>query len=126
MKLDFDCVRDVLMKIEALSKYNNNFEYVPLSVYDISNALDEYEIDTIYYTLRKLEDGGYIEALYNTNLPINIGQFYILDITFKGHEYLNTVRDPKIWRIIKSKLIAPTFSLIMQLAPEIIKSYIGI
>jgi len=120
MKLNFDTVREVLLIIEDSISYNEKLRIVPLTVYDISSKLEEISLEEVFYTLRKLSDGGYIATFGDDMFMTDIEKYRVLDITFKGHEYLNTVRDAKMWNEIKKKILVPSFNLVMQIAPRII------
>ncbi|MBC3938548.1 DUF2513 domain-containing protein [Anaerotruncus massiliensis (ex Liu et al. 2021)] len=65
MKLNMDCVRDVLLFLESESYFVVNdlgdVEAIGSWFRSICKSLAEYPPDVIYYTLSKLEEGGYID-----------------------------------------------------------------
>lgn len=92
MRLNPDCVRDVLLELEKLEY---NFHSTP----DVlCYALPKYSYEDIQYTCLKLYEGDYIKAnverIPNFTLPV---VFEIFDITFQGHEFLNTIRGKDVW-----------------------------
>lgn len=116
MKLDIDCVRDVLLE----------FEKLPLSCYTPYNfpaSIKKHGIDNVEYSLAKLKEAGYI----NADIPqCSNGQyeFYgIFDMTFSGHQFLESIRENKVWSRTKSivgKVGSGSFSLISQVASTIL------
>ena len=97
MKLDFDCIRDVLLTLE---KFPYGEVILSEQLYD---DLKNYSPETISYSLLKLYEADYIEA----HIPEIDGVFpevsHIYDITFQGHEFLDNIRSNKIW--VKTKSI---------------------
>lgn len=92
MRLNPDCVRDILLELEKL---DYNFYSTPEV---LCSALPKYSSEDIQYTCLKLYEGNYIKAsvepVPELNLPV---VFEIFDITFQGHEFLNTIRGKDVW-----------------------------
>ena len=65
MKLNMDCVRDVLLFLESESYFVVNdlgdVEAIGSWFRSICQSLAEYPPDVLYYTLSKLEEGGDID-----------------------------------------------------------------
>ncbi len=97
MKLNPDCVRDVLLAVESCP-FNQT-----LNIETLSATLPDYSEDDLWYTCLKLNEGGYL-----TLISVEIMRSYrpgikcIIDLTYQGHEYLNTIRSPKIWSKAKA------------------------
>lgn len=99
MKLDMDCVRDVLLELEGL----------PLDCHtpcSFSNSVSIHGMDNVCYTLAKLEEGNYINAEVQRLTSGQYDFYGIYDLTFSGHEFLAKIRDPKQWRVVKRGLLA--------------------
>lgn len=98
MKLDFDCIRDILLTLE---KYPYGEVIQPEQLFE---ELSNYDPEVISYSLLKLYEADYIEA----HIPEIDGVFpevsQIFDITFQGHEFLDNIRSNKIWTKTKSIL----------------------
>lgn len=118
MKLDFDCVREVLLVLEEISVMQDNHMFKPLTVNDFMVKISDYSENEVLYTLQKLLEADYINAVYNydTDLPFNKTRFFIQDLTYSGHEYLNTIRDNTVWKQIKEKTPTLTFEIIKKAA----------
>lgn len=99
MKLDMDCVRDVLIELEEL----------PLDChtpFSFSNSVNLHGIDDVCYTLAKLHEGNYINAEVHRLTSGQYDFYGIYDLTFSGHEFLAKIRDPKQWRAVKKGITA--------------------
>ena len=99
MRLDLDCVRDILLELEEL----------PLDChtpYSFPGSIARYGEDEVCYTLAKLSEGKYINADVS-RLPSGQYDFYgIFDMTFGGHEFLAKIRDTGQWKNVKKGLSA--------------------
>ena len=94
MKLKIECVKDVLEELESL----------PIGVHTLVNlpkSIQKHGADDVVYTVLKLFEANYISGTYTRTLDgrPHIGAVY--DITFQGHEFLNSIRSPDVWERLK-------------------------
>lgn len=111
MKLNPDCIRDVLLYLEENLSYNHerkdSLEHNSISMRKIAEYLHNqkgYEIDDINYSIEKLLEIMYIipdNELRGRNHSIL--SCSILDISWNGHQFLNTIRPKTIWDATKKK-----------------------
>ena len=96
MKLNTDCVRDLLLYLES------NLSYQTTHICINSIQLKDYCTEDLLYTSEKLIEAEYIEGdvLGEGTPPI----LAIYDISFKGHQLLNNIRDDKVYSKTKSCL----------------------
>lgn len=89
MKRDMDLLRNILLSLE---KDSNPF----LDVYAEDN-------EDIYRHVEMLMDAGFIEG---TMLPKQDGvtEFEVERLTFAGCEYMDSIRNDKIWHKVKDRL----------------------
>lgn len=102
MKLNPDCVRDVLLWLEENLKINddNSFKIVRRS--EIVNGLPKYDEKDIYYTIYNLFQIKYIEGTFAL-LPSGAPKICeIHNITWHGHQFLNNIRPITVWDATKS------------------------
>lgn len=93
MKLNIDCVRDVLIELEAF----------PMGVYPVSsfkNSISKYGEENVVYSLFKLHEAKYVSVnadcgMTQDGIP-HIGAVY--DITFQGHEFLSNIKPQSNWQ----------------------------
>lgn len=128
MKLNYDCVRSVLLAVEKAEMIDENLSLTPLKVFELFDGLPEYKDNEILYTVEKLKEAGYINAA----LQFAAGHFIdgaVSSITYSGHEYLDNIREPEVWRKVKAMLKnagAITLPLISQAAQMLIGSQLTV
>ena len=110
MKLNPDCIRDVLLYLEENLSYceeENSIEHKSIGIHTIANELHNkhnYNTNDIYYSVEKLLEIRYIIALHESRgRNQSILTCDISDITYNGHMFLNTIRPKTIWEATKSK-----------------------
>lgn len=99
MKLNVDCMRDVLGYLQdmPLNAYKN--------VNELCSELTAYDHDDVQYTCLKLYEAGMISVVTmdTDNIPLpNIE--YIYDITYQGHQFWAKIKDESRWKGIKKVL----------------------
>lgn len=119
MKLNPDCVRDLLLEIEQSTDSNKMYSYSPQDEY-----LKKYDKNTVYYHFRQ---AALSELLYNSEFDMS-GDFYCVDLSPKGHQFLNDIRSENNWK--KTKEIAAnvgSFSLdaLSNIATSVITNLIS-
>ncbi len=132
MILKHDCVRDVLLAIEALHKLTFDedeqtiiFKSLPIS--NIYEALPQYSQEDVFYTIFNLEQAGYIDA----NIKWADNALYACQInhmTYSGHEILNIMREEMIWQQIKKtskKIGISSLNVLVQIGQSIATSGIS-
>lgn len=130
MKLNINCVRDLLLYLEEWLILTEDLEYKTLSVHEIQQGgiMCKYTIPEIAYTITKLEEAKFLKAaiVYASN---GIYACEVSTLTFAGHQFLETIRPEPIWKKIFSiadKIGLTSFSAITQIAdsllPEIINT----
>ena len=128
MKLNYDCVRSVLLTVEKSKTIDEELNINPVTVETIFEQLPKYEDNEILYTIEKLKEAGYINAA----LHFAAGHFIdgaVSSITYSGHEYLDNIREPEVWRKVKTMLKnagATTLPLISQAAQMLIGSQLTV
>lgn len=123
MKLNLNCVRDIMLTVE-----NTDFG-IHLTVDKLCSQIPSYSHDEIYYACLKLDEGGYLDI---TTLPIMnqnyLGIRSINDLTFEGHQFLENIKEPSNWeKIFNGCKKAGTFSLpiVKQIATQVIQNNIN-
>lgn len=121
MKRNLDLIRQILLTCE---------EITPQTVYmdDLMETDDEF--DKISYHIQLLEDCGYIDAEKTYAMGELMPDFIIYRLTSSGHDYLDSVRDEKIYASIKQTLgkiaLSAPLEVIKALGLEIMKQQIGL
>lgn len=105
MKRDMDLVRDILLRMEAATE---NFH-----MYGEMTEGHAADADRIIAHMQMLASGGYLQQR----------QSGVYEITWAGHEFIDTVRDPEIWRKTKAgadKVGSWSVKLLAELASGLI------
>lgn len=96
MKLNHECIRDLLLYIEENLTYNDELEINKIS-------LNNYSLEELLYTTEKLVEADYLTC-YTIEIDDEYSILLVQSITYKGHHFLDTVRDNKVWSKTKNIL----------------------
>lgn len=117
MKRDMDVVRELLLRIEAAPQRP--------SWKAIVTSTDDAVSDNELWHLKLMEDAGLVASkpifFQGHRLP------EMLEITWEGHDFLDSVRDPKIWEKTKKGAEAAggfTLELMKDLAKGLLKKQV--
>ena len=121
MKLNQDCIRDLLLYLEDNLGYQKT-----LVINDLT--LTPYNKTELMYTADRLIEANYI----NANIGWNMQSSHVIVVTsisYQGHQFLDTIRDKDIWTKTKSKaskFASISLPILQELATSFIKSQLGI
>ena len=108
MKLNPDCIRDVLIYLEENLGYTDNqvsMEHKEITIHKIKTDVCEkysHTNEDVQYSIEKLYEIGYITMRaiqYDSRMYIASGD--VNDITWNGHNFLNNVRPISVWDATK-------------------------
>lgn len=122
MRLNPDCVRDLLFAIEKESTANSLFLSDSLSEY---KNISKYSQEEILYHLQQLDWSGYI-VTPSKNKSLD-GSFIIQDLSPLGHEFLSNIRQDTNWNKVKNiskEVGSETLTSIKSIAENVIASAI--
>lgn len=120
MKLNHDCVRDVLLCIEENLSYGYRINFSAVK-------LKDYSQEDLLYTADKLLEAGFLNGSRENYVDLPIPEICITSITWNGHQFLDNIRDDGVWKNTKSvlsKFSSASLSLIGNIASQIITSMI--
>ena len=122
MKLNYDCVRDVLLYLENNLSLNNSITF-PSDIKE--SLLLKYSKDDVLYTVKILLNKKLILGADN----FNHATANIESLSFDGHSFLDNIRDNQVWS--KSKKILSAFKsvsieIISQVATNVINKKLGL
>lgn len=96
MKLDVDCVRAVLFELEKLP-FNSE-----TNILRMHNSIPGFSQDEIEYACLKLHEADFVELSTVHTLGNCVPRVCsITGLTFKGHEFLEQIREPSRWEKVK-------------------------
>jgi hypothetical protein len=126
MKLNHDCIRDILLAVERLQTFelrsvSGNFMNRSVSRNVLERDLANWNSEDVCYAVLILEEARYIVASV-TMAGNNVVNYSIHRLTYNGHEYLESIRDGKVWEKLKSVMVdvgVSTFDAIKQTAIKV-------
>ncbi len=128
MNLNPDCVRDVLLAVEACP-FNET-----LNVGKLSALLPNYSEEDLWYTCLKLKEGNLIDAdTVPAMTSVMPGIKAITCLTYNGHEFLANIQKDTVWTGVKDiakQLGIASLSGLVQIASGVatalIKAHFGL
>jgi hypothetical protein len=97
MKRDLDLIRDILLHVE-------NWDH-PEPIFLERMNYEGKNKQEIGYQIDLWNDAGYIDArIIKGRQGVTYEKAVILRMTMAGHEYLDSVRNPEVWKKTKSTL----------------------
>lgn len=134
MKLNKDCVRDILLYLEENcrpyndTRFGNILHCVTLHEITESEQLSVYDYNTIHYTLEKLFEGRYIQGSFHpSNQPHTFDVAQIEALSLAGHNLLDNIRPETVWektKTILKKVGGFSLDTMSQVANDVMTSYI--
>lgn len=100
MKLNPDCIRDVLIWLEENIKVSDE-SFSSYHLQDLYDVLPRYKNDEVYYSIYNLFQIHYIEGKFLLLPSGAVKICEIKNITWNGHQFLNTIRPTSIWEATK-------------------------
>lgn len=129
MKLKPDCIRDVLLYLESelevdLTKHN----FTKINLEQLREHFScIYNEEDIWYTVYNLKEIRFIDGRINDTGSHKMMFCEIENITWNGHQFLNTIRPTSVWEATKSgasKLGIMSVSALSMISSEITKAII--
>ena len=117
MKRNMELVRQILTQIEERSR----------GIGQVAIDIPGYTPQEVYYHIKLLHDAGLVEAW-----DCSAGSlcWAVKDLTFKGHEFLNPIKNEKVWagvmQTVKEKAIDLPFAVLTTLATKLAADYLGL
>ena len=122
MKRDMDLVRTILLKVEADPKFDGTMQ--PASA--VKLGIEGHSEGEVAYNSAQLVEAGFLTG--NTKMATQ-GLVMVGKLTWEGHEFLDTVRDPDIWRKTKDRAKTVTtvgLGFLWEIAKAEIKTKLGL
>lgn len=119
MKLNPDCVRDILLAVEEGCDIGRGVS-IPGPNY---SRLQPYNESEVLYHVRQCDLSGF---LYQAKTDL-LGTYTIRDLTPAGHEFLANIRKDTIWSGVKDvagKVGATSLNAIVQIASNVVAQMI--
>lgn len=119
MRLNPDCVRDILLSIEKTTSYHTSWRYTGETI----SGLEKYTGEEVFYHLRQCDEAGMLLEPYWATRA-----FQTKDISPKGHEFLANIRDDSVWNKVKEtskKISAYSLKALVSISGNVISNLIS-
>ncbi|MDB8552878.1 DUF2513 domain-containing protein [Turicibacter sanguinis] len=94
MRLNPDCIRDILLYVEE----NVDAKKFAVSFTSLVDSLTSYDENTLHYHVNQIKKANLVDNVtYGGNMPV-----HIYDLSPKGHEFLENIRSDNMWNHTKS------------------------
>lgn len=127
MKLNPDCVRDILLIVESLPDLQHFYRFDETTC---PQLFPQYSLEEVMYHIRQCELNG---LLINPSHTMNYKSYTVSDLSPKGHEFLANIRENNVWADVKSiagKIGSTSLATLTQVASnvitELIRAHFGI
>ena len=109
MKLELDCIRDILIALEETIRVDDSgalpFKSYSAKILKEHPRVSKYPAGQVMYTLRIMRDGGLVSFGFNDSAGhLAFETDLTSGITFAGHQYLAAIRDDTLWAKARKKL----------------------
>lgn len=101
MKLNLDCIRDVLLYLED-NLIIEKHVFKPIELKTLQNDLKKYTPEDVFYSVYNLYQIHFIEGKFNDVSNMKMMFCEIENVTYAGHQFLASVRPESIWSKTKS------------------------
>jgi len=101
MKLNVDCIRDVLLYLEENLSIKDGNKFSKITLKQLKNALTQYDDDDIFYAVYNLYQAKYIDGKITNTRDVKMVFCNITEITWAGHAFLDSIKPPTIWDATK-------------------------
>lgn len=127
MKLNPDCIRDVLLYLEENLKVKDGHKFTEITLSQLQDALSQYPSEDVFYSVYNLREIRFIDGKFNDINDMKMFFCEINNITWSGHQFLNSIRPKTIWDATKqgaSKLGIMSMHALSTIAMKITEAVI--
>ncbi len=121
MRRNMDLVREILIEASKSDK--------EVRASDIAEKSSKYSLEEIIYNIKIMGEGNLINV-YIDEREVGVVDAYVMDITWHGNEFLDSISSNEIWEKIKNnfsdKIINIPFDILTSLAKLYLKSKLGL
>lgn len=123
MKLNYDCVRDIVLTVEETVSFDT-IDIEP-GTYKNYERLKDYDYEELAYNIHQCNQAG-LFALYSETMSMT---YMLGDLSPKGHEFAQNIKPEKTWKKILDKLKSIEVvgvSVLIEVAKRVIFSQMGL
>ncbi|TYP89409.1 uncharacterized protein DUF2513 [Sphingobacterium allocomposti] len=117
MKLDIELCRVILQKIEDEGGIDGMEDFP---------SIDGHDDHFVYYQIKKMGEAGYVKHKIHGKGSRSDYDYFTVELTFQGHDFLKQMLDDTIWSktksIAKKSGMSLTFETVKAIIPIAIQS----
>lgn len=98
MKLDINCIRDILLYVEDNTTF---FKEINFSIHSIPCDLQKYNVDKLFYHLRYCDEAEF----FTEYALLEESEIEIRDLTVLGHEFISNIKDENNFDKLKEAML---------------------
>jgi len=121
MRRNMDLVREILIEVSKSDK--------EVRASEIAEKSSKYSLEEIIYNMKIMEEGNLINVCIGER-EVGVVDVIVLDITWYGNEFLDSISSNEIWEKIKNnfsdKIINIPFDILTSLAKLYLKNKLGL
>lgn len=121
MRRNMDLVREILIEVSKSDK--------EVRASEIAEKSSKYSLEEIIYNMKIMGEGNLINVCIDER-EIGVVDVIVLDITWCGNDFLDSISSNEIWEKIKNnfsdKIINIPFDILVSLAKLYLKSKLGL
>ena len=120
MRLNPDCVRDILLVVEEYSNFGKTVKFSSSQDY---TQLKDYTNDEVFYHIKQCQLNGLLTRVDWTMDP----HCFVYDLSPGGHEFLANIRADTNWNKVKQtakSVGSESLSVLTQIAGQVISNLI--
>jgi hypothetical protein len=121
MKRDLDLIREILLHIENGQEYDGTREFYYTTPEEMG-LTGRTPAEFVYHCTLLIED-GYIDG------AVTVVNIVVRRLTSSGHDFLDDIRDPGVWKQVKTRLGSlpgVALSIVAELAKSEIKKHLAL
>lgn len=130
MKINIDCMREVLLFLEknltaTLIDNDTAIEFNCISALDISKGMPHFKQEDVWYSLKMLAECDYID-INGIQGKDYFSMLNVESMTYAGHKFLESIRPQSVWNKTKSiisKVGSHTLGFVEDTAQKIAIEY---
>lgn len=126
MKINYNCLRKLLIVLESNLQFSEDLEYPDLSFKDVCDLMPEFTREDIAYSTIMAEESNLIKA-HIISAENSFYECVYFGLTYKGHQFLENVKNNAVWEKTKSitkRVGSMSLDVISSIASELLKGLI--
>ena len=128
MKLNPNCIRDVLFYLEDNLSITPDLKLEEISIFDLKNENKlDYSIQELANTLLTLHEAEFIEVKTDSG-DNQITQLDVYRITYDGYQFIESIRPEPVWKkvtLVGKHIGSFSIDVITQIATGVLTSMVN-